>query len=356
MQNLIRLFFVFCLVASSVTLGAEVNANKGQIRDLQNQIDELRAELGLREPEVFDLNCSGVGDQELLQSALDRAIPGDRFNITGTCSSVNLQIRTDRIQVWGDGETTLVGSGQGAAITFRQSSDTWLADLTVSGAGRGIQVGADSQIIAVGLSSSGNDDGGMWVETNGKVVCVDCEFNGNKKQGLAGRGEVFACGRLDVSRNGTHGLYMATGARFISDSETCKSWGVGVLNLTAIENGRFGMLFFADASARVNSDGMITSSANGDWGMLLESQSTVFFQGVDFSSTGNLNGKDVYIAQSSSLHLNNLSPGTVAQGSMHLGVFSTANIGSADGNIGINCSRNDQGGLISWVWGDAYCL
>lgn len=284
MRSLVFLALLFASYANG-----EVNASKGQIRDLQNQIDALIAILDLRPPAVFDYDCnasSADDDQQAIQQLLDASVPGDVFLISGQCTRITLKVSQDNISIIGDvdGTTKLIGLGNpidqygnaSEAVILADGKGIVLENLTLTAGGHGLRLLAPGTVLGKKIFANGNMDSGFLV--TGVLACEDCKANLNPRRGVTNvsNGSIILCGNFEAKDNVEVGLGVFTGSKVEFGRATCRSsFGIDRASTIELSGNRVGLSIVSRGSINAGDETDFVINNNSGPGFYIAQNSSV---------------------------------------------------------------------------------
>ncbi len=270
------------------------------------------AQIGEHSPNrTVRVNCDG-GDS--LQEAVDRAEPGARLFVTGTCIG-SITISRDRLTLRGNG-TAIIDGDKKDAITIQGAQNITLENLDVRNGNNGIHLsgGANATITNVSV----HDDGaiGILLESNSSAVLNGGSSRRNGLNGIdleassslimAGSYAVeanavfgmnvntsssltFTQANLTVDQN-TLGIQIATSSgAFITDSKTTLDISANLTTgLTIVSGGH--MVAFG---------GTITSENNGVHGISVDSKAGFDLDAAALVESHDNTGDGVHLEETS---------------------------------------------------------
>ncbi len=236
----------------------------------------------------YVVNCD-EGDS--LQDAFGKAAGSAKLieiELYGTCYE-DLRISRDDVRIYGDGETTIVGTTR----TF-SAKGVWFMDVNFTGPGDGIRV-IDGRIRLIRVHVSDNDGNGVVAMQNGAVSLNDSFVERNAGVGVLLDKSSSNLGNTHVTNNGADGVMVRNNASVnvggggINHHENGN--GITVVNNSSITlNGtHVGWANPTGISLSLGSTGIVTDSwanANAELGVQLETNSALQFAGGGISWNG----------------------------------------------------------------------
>lgn len=188
------------------------------------------AALGLAGPPCLAMTRSVNCDEgKTIQAAVDTATTrADRLEIfvTGTCNE-DITIRRAAVTIDGGGVTTIVGR----VSVF--ADNVWLYNLTITGPGRGVNIGAGGNARLWSVALIGNEGAGLRTSSNASVWVRDSHIEGNTGPGISAQASQIRVANTSVSNNGSHGIELTFNSQAdIGDCDIYDNADVGIL-LTA---------------------------------------------------------------------------------------------------------------------------
>lgn len=138
--------------------------NSSFTRSLFTLLPILALGLGITseaEARIVNVNC----DTKSLQSAVDRANPGDTINVSSTCNE-RIDVRTDDVTIDGGGTAIIDGTGLAGALSLVQvqALNVRIQNITVQNSpGAGIHVRSSGSAIIEGTTIKDNAADGILV-------------------------------------------------------------------------------------------------------------------------------------------------------------------------------------------------
>jgi parallel beta-helix repeat protein len=260
------------------------------------------------------VNCDeGQSIQAVLETATTRA---DRLEVlvTGTCNE-DVTIRRSPVTIDGGGNAVIVGE---VAV---MADNVWLYGLTVTGPGRGVNVGAGGyariwDVDLVGNESDGlrvssnssvwvrrgeisNNEGvGIIVESSSQIRLQDTPVGNNASHGVMlvfnSQADISGC---EISQNGEHGIELDAGSQANIDNnsihENASHGVIGWLDTVLVlhgndiaNNGGSGVVGFGRTTIQI---GGAQINYNGDDGIGLSAGSTLILEDPATTLIGNTN-------------------------------------------------------------------
>lgn len=234
---------LWALVAASVPAHADHEAGhdevaRGGIQALEQRIWDLESRIQALNPSVRAVDCSG----ESLQDALDSAVPGDRINVTGTCSE-QVTVRVGNLTLDGQGSAIIDGSGLGSGPLVQiRAIDVRFRNFTIQ--------------------NSPND--GIRVHRGGSAIIEGNTVDNSGRFGIL----VNNSSQARIGPRGSEHPAAGTGAgnlveNSISDGIHVRSnANAGIFHNKIINNGRHGINFGNGSSGDVDAN-EISGNVNG---------------------------------------------------------------------------------------------
>ena len=254
----------------------------------------------------YVVNCD-EGDS--LQDAFGKAAGSAKLieiDLYGTCYE-DLRIGRDDIRIYGDGDTTIVGTTR-----LFSAKSVWFLDVNFTGPGDGIRI-IDGRVRLIRVHVSDNVGDGIVVMQNGAVTLGSSFVERNTGAGIILDKASSNLNNTLVTNNGSDGIVVTNNAALsvggggINYHEN--GFGIRAVNSSSIDvsDTHVGVSNPVGIGLSVGSTGIIVNSyanANAEIGILLETNSALEFIGGGISWNG-LYG--AYVNSHSTLSLGGVS-------------------------------------------------
>lgn len=233
------------------------------------------------------VNCDD-GDSLLqaIESGAGSAKPIE-IELLGTCYE-DVQINRDDVSVYGNGDTTIVGTVRafGKNLSFE--------GLTITGSGHGLFV-VNGRALLTNVHLSGNDNNGITLFQNATISLFDCRVEHNGGAGISLNDSTTRIRNTFVENNGGDGIVLANNAvlRFTGGGINVHENGYGIRATRGatvdLRNTHIGWANPTGLSLSLGSSGSMVNSwanANAEIGVLVEYNSTLEVSGGGISWNG----------------------------------------------------------------------
>ena len=235
------------------------------------------------------VNCD---DGDSLQKAIDAgagsAAPIDIY-VTGTCVE-NLLIGRDSVSILGNANTVIDGQ-----VTVRGADNLTIRDLTITGAGNGINASV-ARIFMTNVHLVGNEDYGLALRHGGAIFMRDGSIAHNQGDiGLLIENGFGSLRNMEVFENAVDGIVVNENGSLtmIGGGVNFHGNGTGIMvNLSSaleLEGVHVGFNQFAGVSLTMSSVAAINDSAlnaNGEFGLVLSENSSATVSGGGLAANG----------------------------------------------------------------------
>ena len=254
----------------------------------------------------YVVNCD---EGDLLQDAFGKAAGSAKLieiELYGTCYE-DLRISRDDVRIYGDGDTSIVGTTR-----LFSAKGVWFLDVNLTGPGDGIRI-VDGRVRLIRVHVSDNVGNGVVVMQNGVVTLGSSFVERNTGAGIIVDTATSNLNNTLVTNNGSDGIVvtnnagLSVGGGEINYHEN--GHGIRTLNSSSISLNQthVGWANPVGISLSVGSTGVVTdtyANANAEIGVLLETNSALQFAGGGISWNG-LYG--AYTKSHSTLNLSGVS-------------------------------------------------
>jgi hypothetical protein len=220
------------------------------------------------EARTFNLDCAALPWGLSLQELLDRGLPGDTLNLTGTCNE-RITINVDNITINGGGVAVIDGTGlvdNSRALVRVHGSDVKLFGLTVENSpDTGIQVRRAGSAVIRGSTIRNNARHGIGV-THSSYAHIGADAGNHDLPGFPGsQGNT-------IENNGGHGVN-------IGGSSSAHLFHNIIRNNGTVLDPAHGIQITRGGSARIDGNEITGNTNNGI--------RVTMFSAVRFSDHGN---------------------------------------------------------------------
>lgn len=236
----------------------------------------------------YVVNCD-EGDS--LQDAFGKAAGSAKLieiELYGTCYE-DLRISRDDVRIYGDGDTTIVGTTR-----LFSAKGVWFLDVNFTGPGDGIRI-IDGRVRLIRVQVSDNSGNGIVAMQNGAVTLSSSFVERNTDAGIILDKASSNLNSTHVTNNGSDGIVVTNNAALnvteggINYHEN--GHGIRALNSSSISLNQthVGWANPVGISLSVGSTGVVTdtyTNANAELGVLLETNSALQFAGGGISWNG----------------------------------------------------------------------